>query len=414
MKGWSKTRLCGHEATIAALAALLLLAVTIATASASPLTISSVEVGNITHTSATITWITDVVATSVVNYGTTTPPTSQVENLTLVTSHSVTLSGLNPGTTYYYDVRSTDEAGNTTSDNNGGLYYTFTTTVPPDTPTPMITGVQAIAITATSANIVWTTDEPATSVVNYGNTTALDLTVSDATLVTSHSVPLSALDPMTTYYYEVQSTNERGNTATDDNEGTYRTFTIYRLTGWSWCTDQTEIANAELVVNVTLVPRADTPEVSDLHLAGNLILTLSDATTETIDVSIYGSKIRSLFYLRQEVEGKSVSFKGIWLTWDDGQYLSTLGRITFPEGEVFKTAKVYLLQLRTPGGEIPDREPDGFVNDLEYTITMFAKFIDGLIDKLMLTDFVDILGSVLAKIMVLVAGARELGVPYIP
>jgi hypothetical protein len=32
----------------------------------------------------------------------------------------------------------------------------------------------------------------------------------------------------------------------------------------------------------------------------------------------------------------------------------------------------------------------------------------------MLTDFADILGRVLAKIMVMLAAVRELGVPYIP
>ena len=129
---------------------------------------------------------------------------------------------------------------------------------------------------------------------------------------------------------------------------------------------------------------------------------------------MYGSKVRSLFYLHQEEEGKSASLNGVWLTWDGGQYLSAWGRITLPQGEVFKTAKLYLLQLRTPGIEIPDSEPDGFVDDLEYLITVLAKFIDGLIDKLMVTDFADILGSVLAKLMVLLAAIRELGVPYIP
>jgi len=509
MKGWSNTQLCEHKAAIAVLAALLLLVVIAVPVSASPLTISSVAAGNVTDTSATITWTTDEPADSVVNYGNTTAlgstesdsalvtdhaisltnlapatlyhyevsstnaggnttvddnggayytfttadvpdttppvisgvqaidvatasatiiwttdePADSVVNYgntttlgltasdaSLVTSHSVSLGGLDPATTYYYEVQSTDGAGNPASDNNGGLYYTFTTS---DIPPPVITGVQAIPITATSAVVTWITDKPATSVVNYGNTTALGLTASDAILVTSHSITLNGLLLETTYYYEVQSTGEGGNTTSDNNEGAYYTLTIYRLTGWGWCTDYTEIANAEFVANGILVPRAGAPESSDLHLVGNVTLTLSDATTETIDLDMYGSKVRSLFYSHQEVEGKSASLNGVWLTWDGGQYLSAWGRITFPQGEVFKTAKLYLLQLRTPGVEIPDREPDGFVADLEYMITVFAKFIDGLIDKLMVTDFTDILGRVLAKTMVLLAAVREMGVPYI-
>ncbi|MCK4964773.1 MAG: hypothetical protein KAS54_06815, partial [Dehalococcoidia bacterium] len=78
------------------------------------------------------------------------------------------------------------------------------------------------------------------------------------------------------------------------------------------------------------------------------------------------------------------------------------------------TAKFYLLHLRTPGGVIPDRERDGFAADLDYIITEFIKFTDGLVDKLMMSDFADILGRILAKMMVLLAAVRELGVPYIP
>jgi hypothetical protein len=378
-----------------------------------PAVISGVQATDIAPTLATIIWIiwtTDDAADSVVNYGNTTALGSTVSDSALVTDHAIGLTNLVPAMLYYYEVSSTNAVGNTTVDDNGGLYYTF---IPSDIPPPVITGVQAIPITATSAVVTWTTDRPATSVVNYGNSTALGLTASDAILVTSHSITLDGLLQGTTYYYEVQSTGEGGNT-TDNNEGAYYTLTIYRLTGWGWCTDYTEIANVEFVANGILVPRADAPGSSDLHLVGNVTLTLSDSTTESIALDLYGSKVRSLFYGHQEEEGKSASLNGVWLTWDGGQYLSAWGRITLPHGEVFKTAKFYLLQLRTPGVEIPDKEPDGFAADLEYILTVFTRFIDGLIDKLMVSDFADILGRVLAKMMVLLAAGRELGVPYIP
>jgi len=382
---------------------------TTATPDTTPPVISGVQAIDITLTSATIIWTTDEPADSVVNYGNTTALVHTASDARLVTSHMVSLGGLDPETTYYYEVQSTDGAGNPASDNNGGLYYTFITTY---TTPPTITGVQAIPITATSAVVTWATDSPATSVVNYGNSTALGLTASDASLVTSHSITLNGLLQGITYYYEVQSTGAGGNT-TDNNEGAYYTLTIYRLTGWGWCTDYTEIANAEFVANGFLVPRDDALESSDIRLMGNVTLTLSDATTESIALDIYGTKVRSLFYGNQEEEGISASLNGVWLTWDGGQYLSALGRITLPHGEIFKTAKFYLLQLRTPGVEIPDKEQDGFAADLDYIITEFTKFIDGLIDKLMVSDFADILGEVLAKVMILLAAVRELGIPYI-
>ena len=129
---------------------------------------------------------------------------------------------------------------------------------------------------------------------------------------------------------------------------------------------------------------------------------------------MYGTKVRSLFYSHEEVEAKSASLQGVWMVGEEDQYLSVGGRVFLPEGRIFKTAKVYFLQLRTPGINVPESTDEGFVGDLEYILTVIVKFFDGLIDRLMLTDFAEILGRVLAKLMVLLAAIRELGIPYIP
>ncbi|HEY49337.1 MAG TPA: hypothetical protein G4O13_04755 [Dehalococcoidia bacterium] len=277
-----------------------------------------------------------------------------------------------------------------------------------------ISAVETGNVTETSATITWTTDVPADSVVNYGTTPSLGLTASDATLVTNHSITLNDLVLGTTYYYEVQSTDGWGNTTTDDNAGDYYKIRLYKLTGWGWCTDYTEIASAEFVANGVLVPRDGTPEVSDVHLVGNVTLTLSDDSTENIALNMWGSKVRSLFQVRQSAERKSAHLWGVWLTWDSSEYISGMGEITLPEGEVFETAKLYVLQLKTPDVIIQNKEPGSFVEDLEYLITKFTKFMDDLIDELMLTDFAEVLGDVLAKLMVLLAEVRGMVGPYIP
>ena len=92
-------------------------------ADTTPPTISNVQVIDITETSATITWTTDEPADSTVEYGTTTSYGSTEYDPTLVTSHSITLTGLSPGTTYHFRVKSTDAAGNTAVSGD----YTFTT-----------------------------------------------------------------------------------------------------------------------------------------------------------------------------------------------------------------------------------------------------------------------------------------------
>ncbi|WP_051942799.1 fibronectin type III domain-containing protein [Streptacidiphilus rugosus] len=73
---------------------------------------------------ATVTWTTNVVADSQVQYGTTTSyGSSSLLNTTLTTSHSVQLAALTPGTTYHCRVLSRDSSGNLSQSGD----FTFTT-----------------------------------------------------------------------------------------------------------------------------------------------------------------------------------------------------------------------------------------------------------------------------------------------
>jgi subtilisin-like proprotein convertase family protein len=89
--------------------------------------ISNVQASNVTGRAADITWATNEGSNSEVFYGTTAPPLSTVSTGSLVTGHSVHLSGLIPCTTYLFYVRSTDATNNNTIANNGGVYFSFTT-----------------------------------------------------------------------------------------------------------------------------------------------------------------------------------------------------------------------------------------------------------------------------------------------
>ena len=78
-------------------------------------------------TTATITWTTDSLSNSEVDYGTTAGYGSNATDNAYVTSHSMQLTGLSPSTTYHYQVTSVDQSSNSTSSNDG----TFTTAAPP-------------------------------------------------------------------------------------------------------------------------------------------------------------------------------------------------------------------------------------------------------------------------------------------
>jgi hypothetical protein len=84
-------------------------------------------------------------------------------------------------------------------------------TNPPSSPLN-ITNVQAASTTTSTSQIVWTTNVPADSAVAYGTRTSYGSTTPmDSTMVTSHQVTLSGLAPSTTYYYQVSSTDSKGN-----------------------------------------------------------------------------------------------------------------------------------------------------------------------------------------------------------
>lgn len=66
-------------------------------------------------TSFTVTWVTNEPSTSRVNWGAGTSTATVYQDNTLVTSHSVTITGLTPSTVYSYILGGSDQAGNSVS-----------------------------------------------------------------------------------------------------------------------------------------------------------------------------------------------------------------------------------------------------------------------------------------------------------
>jgi hypothetical protein len=82
-----------------------------------------------------------------------------------------------------------------------------------DTTPPQGSNIEATSVGDTSATISWTTDEYADSTVKCGTQSGnYTITVSDPLYVKVHAVDLSELEPETTYYCQVSSTDQSGNT----------------------------------------------------------------------------------------------------------------------------------------------------------------------------------------------------------
>lgn len=105
---------------------------TLAEAAVTTLAISDIKVSDITDLSANISWTTDKPATTQLEYGiTNTYGSATTINNNLTTSHSISLTGLKPITTYHFKVKSKDSSGEEIASQD----QTFTTlgTVPTTT-----------------------------------------------------------------------------------------------------------------------------------------------------------------------------------------------------------------------------------------------------------------------------------------
>ncbi|MBU0646505.1 fibronectin type III domain-containing protein [Patescibacteria group bacterium] len=181
-------------------------------ADSTPPIISNVLVSGITKNSAVINWTTNESADSQVAYGLTTSyEVGTQTNFSFVYTHALTLSGLSEGTQYHFQIRSQDLAANQATAGD----YTFTTL---DQTAPVISNLQVVDLTTTSARVTWTTNELADSTIDYGPTVAYGSLLSEPTLVTEHSLILTGLNHTSTYHYRVKSKDASLNQAVSTDQ----------------------------------------------------------------------------------------------------------------------------------------------------------------------------------------------------
>ncbi|MCA9397748.1 fibronectin type III domain-containing protein, partial [candidate division WWE3 bacterium] len=165
---------------------------------------------------ATVDWLTERTADSRVAYGLTSGNYFEEEpsNSNHVTTHSITLNNLDPGTTYYYVAKWTDEDGNTgTSEEKS-----FTTQ-----PAPTVKSVSVPTIGLDAALIRFTTQNASKVRIYYGPTTAFGGAIDVATSITesSYTAVLDGLNDGTLYNFKINAFDTDG----FEYEGTILDFT---------------------------------------------------------------------------------------------------------------------------------------------------------------------------------------------
>lgn len=189
--------------------------------------ISAVTVAESQATYAKITWTTDELATSEVDYSVSpsTAFTTHATSGSYVTSHSVTITDLTPDTIYLFRVKSEDVNGNVATNDNTGAGFTINTSTG-----VLISNVTETEVNEHSATVVWNTTGDADSYVSYSTSSDLSspTRVGSNDLVGGppyqHKVSLSGLATATHYYYFVESTDGSANYVKDTNGNNYYTF----------------------------------------------------------------------------------------------------------------------------------------------------------------------------------------------
>ncbi len=127
--------------------------------------LSAPEVVSFTTRKAVISWVTDRVSDSSIEYGTKSGEyfTEEVSNSTQLANHTISLNNLQPGTTYYYRAKWTDIDGNT-----GVSEEKTFATLPP----PQVVEVKTSDIRTNSAQIIFTVKSATSVDILYGQSTS--------------------------------------------------------------------------------------------------------------------------------------------------------------------------------------------------------------------------------------------------
>ena len=229
---------------------------------------TSTDITDITNTTATISWTTNEVATSEIDYGLDTSYASSSVDSSLNSQHSFTLTGLTKSMLYHFRLVNTDASGNIATSTD----YTFSTIDTNDYTPPTInfaTSTGITDITDTSVTISWTTNELATSSLAYGLNTSYGSTLTNANLNINHTYIITGLTPGTAYHIQLGDTDASGNTMVSSD--------------YSFSTTDSTDHTPPAILNATTTPIFDTIAVVNWDT--------NRLTTSTVE---YGTKVTNL------------------------------------------------------------------------------------------------------------------------
>ncbi len=213
---------------------------------------------------ADIRWVTNRDSTSFIYYGV--DPTDLIQSkgsLILASDHKVTLTGLQPSTTYFYRIQSFDNDRSYDIKDSISSIFSFRTA-----DAARIFSVTTSDITVNSVVVSWQSSVPTRPRVEYGPTMSYGLLSENnqTGFSTQHTVRLTGLDSGMLYNFKISSLTELSSSVISDN---YTFTTIAR-----------PVVNA-----IRFQPLADEPTT-----AVNITWKTNVPTSSTVYYSGYGTK----------------------------------------------------------------------------------------------------------------------------
>jgi hypothetical protein len=305
--------------------------VTSSVADTVPPVITAISASSVTTSGVTISWNTDEPSDTQVEYGATVAyGVTSTRNPSMVTGHSVAFGGLTSNTLYHFRVRSADAAGNLAASGD----FSFTTASAADTTPPVVSGVSASNVTATSATITWTTNEASDTQVDYGTTSSYGSSTTLAvSMVTSHSATLSNLVANTLQHFRVKSKDVASN-LTSSGDFTFTTATIAPPPGGGTGTVKTDYGVYPEPAPPAL-PAAGGTFVDPTF--GTTIMRLTDANDGVFNVNSYS--------YWPSINKDSTR---LWVITNAGAMLYSFDSVNF------RVSNKRLLFSRLPNGHTPD------------------------------------------------------------
>lgn len=242
--------------------------------------------------SAIVTWSTTRASNSFVKFGKSSGNYGEeVGSSTQVAAHTISLTGLDPGTTYYYKVQWADEDGNIGTSEE----FSFATN-----PAPHVSSVKFSNVNINSLYVNFTIKNAVKATLQYGKTTSYggSETISTSTSESTYTIALSSLTEGTLYHLKISGEDSEGNTY-DSDDYTFETLPtpkilnlkVQQVAGMPTATLRLLWSSNTLVSSIVTYYPTNSPEKAldqiSLALKKNhevIIKNLVDSTDYTFDI----------------------------------------------------------------------------------------------------------------------------------